>query len=221
MKNIKFWKLLVCVLPISLLFLSIVYFMYFPNSAVSVYNPKVEGNFGELNDGMVIEQSLLCKENNLNSIGIMFGTYKRKNRNKLQFTLLNQNGEVLFKKTASCKKMKDNEYYYFSFDKITDSKDKQFTVQLRTINAEQGNTVTLWTSKNNYYNEGSCKFNGIIQAGDINFSAGFYRDRIVNFNSFLNSINVNKNIFIAIFILLYISMFLIISTVIIHIYNFL
>lgn len=91
-----------------------------------------------------IKNDYLEKSNS--SIGILFGTYMRENNSNYKFELF-ENDDVIYSKKINSKNLKDNDYYYFSSNKIKFKKDNNYKFVITPLDAELGNAIAVATGQ--------------------------------------------------------------------------
>lgn len=88
------------------------------------------------------------KFNNLAAIKFVFGTYKRKNTEILEFYLYDDAGNIVRKSQIDTKNLKDNKEYILKFKKITNSKDKKYFFEIKSLNGTNENSVAIYKKNN-------------------------------------------------------------------------
>ena len=89
------------------------------------------------------------KFNNLSAIKFVFGTYKRKNTEILEFILYDVSGKILRTAKIETKNLRDNKEYIIKFKDIHDSKNKKYFFEIKSLNGTNENSVVLYKENNN------------------------------------------------------------------------
>ena len=112
---------------------------------------------GDINNMMAVmltvENSIVLRfqapEKNLQELSILFGTYKRLNKCKVNFKLYEDNESesiLIARKEISAAKIDDNAYLAFSFNPIETSELKWYRLVLSSPDCTPANTVAVWCS---------------------------------------------------------------------------
>lgn len=89
------------------------------------------------------EQSFVSEDDKLSMIGLKLGTYQRDNK-EIEFKLKDENGNII-RRDISGDDIKDNDWYYFSFEPIKDSKHQKYVIELTSsATLEEGNCGLQW-----------------------------------------------------------------------------
>ena len=117
---------------------------------------STEGAYAENIFSSNVQKYLInSKFNNLSSIKFIFGTYKRKNTEILEFNLYNSEGKVVRTKKLDTRFLVDNQENILKFKKIKDSKNKNYFFEIKSLNGTNQNSVAVYrNSKNIVYDLG-------------------------------------------------------------------
>ncbi|MMZ50431.1 Bacterial membrane protein YfhO [compost metagenome] len=138
---------------------------------------------GEILKGDVIEQSFISRDNQLDSVAILFATYQRKLiQGEIQMELIDDHGQVIRKNRTPMNKLADNEYFYASFEPIKYSKGKQYKLRLTVSNIVDGQAVTVWATDKKAYKDGDFSRNGQKQNSSIMFKLTYKNNDLVLVN---------------------------------------
>ena len=122
---------------------------------------------------MICDDSLrakICvKNNNFSGISLLIGTYGNiieQGELLLEIKDLNTNN-IVRQSRVDCQKIVDNKRIDFLFDKITDSVDKEYYIQITLVSTDSKRPITFWIDKTSgdqiFYNsevyEGSLNMN--------------------------------------------------------------
>jgi uncharacterized membrane protein YfhO len=141
--------------------------IYHSYSNLDAATPKQP--IGEIVNGEVVKQSFTAEYNNLTNVSILLATYEKKfdETTKVDIKLIeNSTGKIIAESNIPAASIGDNQYYSFDFPKISDSKNKSYTLEI-TSNAKPGNAITAWSSDTDAYKGGSLSINDKPVAGDL------------------------------------------------------
>lgn len=100
----------------------------------------------------IVDKSLIQKidtknVNRFNKIGIIFGTYNRKNTSNYSF-ILYKNDKVIDKKDFNSGNIEDVKTYYFKYKTIKVNKKDNYKFEIKPVDASKGNALTVTMDKN-------------------------------------------------------------------------
>lgn len=180
----------------GIIVLVLIIFLPYENKYTHVNS--LESNLGELGEGTVVEQTFIANEDNLSSIGIMFGKYLE--RPNINITInLSENGQIIVNRSINTRQLKDGKFSYVNFEGIGDSKGKEYRISI-IFDEVDGQKITIYNSHNDVYNYGKCFQNGEEKEFDISFFTSYKltkRDALKKIGENLNS-GYKKVIFIII-----------------------
>lgn len=163
---------------ITLIILSVIYFLrILPISNnynyYHILNEEATTDIGEITEGINIKQTFKV-EDGINRIAIKFSTYNRENSGTIEVTLLNKtSGENIQVWREDITSIKDNEYHDFILDiPIRDTEGIEFELKIKSIGCKEGNSVTIYSSRADQYEEGRLYVNDKEESRDIVFRVG-------------------------------------------------
>lgn len=171
-RTIKYFAL-IFILSFALLFFAII-LDYAPSIEKQynyIDNIKSEIPVGEIVSEVLVSQSFNSDEENLLGFSLQLATYARENTSTLIIKLI----DATTNKTIETWNLKgidiqDNTYKDLIFSNpLNNVKDHTFIIQISSIDATYGNAITIWSSSEDYYTNGSLFINDIKQNGDISF----------------------------------------------------
>ena len=135
---------------------------------------------GEVVAGNVIEQTLVCPFDQLYRLYVLGATYKRDNTGTVTIELIKgtpeNEEEQIYKWDLDVSEFIDDERIELVFEKKTKGYiDTPMFIRITSEEAEPGNAVTFWSSRNDYYEDGSLSINGYSQYGDLWFQLSGWR----------------------------------------------
>jgi 4-amino-4-deoxy-L-arabinose transferase-like glycosyltransferase len=140
--------------------------------AIDVSQGQADTVVGEIYGANSFGQTFRAKHNNLYRIDILVGTYNRKNHQDVFFHLKKGFPPSLEVVKLSINAGKITEgYYSFTFPPISDSKDSLFYFYLESPNSSPGDAITIYSSVEDCYPEGTKIVNGKPASGDLTFIA--------------------------------------------------
>jgi hypothetical protein len=126
---------------------------------------------GEISGGTTIGQTFYSTLPNLNSIDIDLATYGRSNTKDVIFHLRErpESKNDIVTLQINAQKISNNAYYTFKFPIIKDSVNKSYYFFLESPTSVPGNAITIWSSKDDVYPDGSLYVNSNPVPGDLAF----------------------------------------------------
>jgi hypothetical protein len=132
---------------------------------------------GEITKDIKVIEKFISEKNGLSDIEVLLAIYNRKFLNPpvINFALKDtQSGMIISQQSVSASLIKDNSYFKFSVDPISDSKGKEYELIITSPDAVQGNAITAWASNNDIYTDGSLKINEASLPGDLFLKIHYY-----------------------------------------------
>lgn len=124
---------------------------------------------GFINSNSSVKQSFVAEENKLSDIRILLATYARVNTCEITFELFDQDNNLIASQKVDGSKLKDNSYFDFRFDPISDSKGKTYYLKIKSDGTEE-NSITAWMSNEDAYADGKFYINDQESTGDLCFT---------------------------------------------------
>ena len=168
-----------CVAVISICFIPVISdcaFQEYPQAynmpmLVSMEGKTGLGVVGEITEGNHIIQSFECTCDGIYSITLEGATYIRRNTGTLKIVLENEeSGEIDQQWLMDASKFRDNSNFTIvrnePFSKL-DMKGKRYRIDISSDDATEGNALTVYYVKNDYYPNGNLSVNGEKIDGDL------------------------------------------------------
>lgn len=154
------------------------FFAFAPKDIAQKFNPTAYTKQGliiensaaaiPIIEDKTFEQSFVSEDDKLSMIGLKLGTYQRDNNKEIEFILKDKNGNII-RRDISGDDIKDNDWYYFSFEPIKDSKHQKYVIELTSsATLEEGNCNAVWATMEDEYPQGQYCEDGKAQDFDIN-----------------------------------------------------
>jgi len=122
---------------------------------------------GEIFGNKKIKQDFRCSNNNLERIAIKIATYMRTNSGTLRITLHEKNiDNPVYQEDFDMSELGDNSWLYFSFEKIQNSKNKDYSLRIQGVNSRIGSAVSCYLSY--AHNFGNLYLNNVHFKGSLN-----------------------------------------------------
>lgn len=114
-------------------------------------NTSAYENIGEMHNNTVIRQGFYSKSNGLSGFAIKVATFNRANNSKLIYRVEDEDtGQTVAEGIINTEDLKDNSFNEISFTKISDSRNKNYVLEIQDDNAAEGNGIALFkTQKGN------------------------------------------------------------------------
>jgi len=128
-----------------------------PPGILGISQPVANQPIGEITGGITAGQTFYSTLPNLNSIDIEFATYARANTKDILFHLRERPDSSIdiITMRVNAQQIPDNQYYKFKFEPIKNSVNKSYYFFLESPNSFPGNAITIWSSKDDVYSQGS------------------------------------------------------------------
>lgn len=158
-KNRLFTKENIIVLALSLVVAMVALsFIYMNTLSVSTEQLPAMSPMSDIAEGDFLSQEILCTDDGLTGIRILFATFARENKGNVTVTFREKDGEVIQQWVRDAGSFMDNSYVDFDLDeKIEDSGNKRYIIEI-TSNSNVGEAITLYTT--NYGGSAGLTFNG-------------------------------------------------------------
>lgn len=140
-----------------------------PYSYINTSKPEMP--IGEIVNNVIVTQSFVAEESQLYGISLQLATYARENTSKQKISLINKNtNKVIETWQVNGKNIQDNMYHDFILKSpLENIKGNSFYIKIVSDDAFNGNAITIWSSNNDSYSDGSLYINGVVQQGDLSF----------------------------------------------------
>jgi len=117
--------------------------IYDTNVSTSAYE-----NVGEIHNDTIIKQEFYCEFNGLSGLNIRAATYNRINSSRLRYSVKDEAADnIVAEGIINTSELKDNSFNEILFPTINDSKNRNYVLEIRTENAEEGNSVTIFKTE--------------------------------------------------------------------------
>ncbi len=109
--------------------------------------------FGEFTQGQIIEQPFTCEYDSLTKLGLRIGTLARKNTDKIQLELLDEQKQLIYYTVLDAAQMKDNSEYVITLNKegldkdhpLNDANNRTFTMRMTSLEGALGkNAISFY-----------------------------------------------------------------------------
>jgi uncharacterized membrane protein len=131
---------------------------------------KSDGIIGEILKDNTIVQTFVSNKDQFSRIQLAFATYKRQNQGTVTFELKDMNnGKIISTQEIDVSKVPDGINQNIDFPVVNGAKGKLFQFQLSSNDLISGNTVTLWRSTEDFYQDGQLTINGHQEKNDLYF----------------------------------------------------
>lgn len=111
-----------------------------------------------------VQQEFEAPEDGLSRVGVMFGTYARRNAGVVRFSLL-EGTNLVARGEVQASDLVDNQEFPFSFNPIQHSKGKRYHLRVETDNEMEGQSATLWKVSHATYTKSSLTVAGEMLPG--------------------------------------------------------
>jgi len=139
---------------------------------LGISQPVANQPVREITANLTVGQSFYSTSPNLESIDICMATYARINKKDIIFHLKSSpeslNNIVLIKTNAAL--IENNEYHRFKFSSIKESANRSYYFYIESPDSVPGNAITIWSSKDDVYSQGSAYINSKPINGDLTFN---------------------------------------------------
>jgi hypothetical protein len=161
-------------------------------SAISLLGCETNGGIyanqpiGQIYGTYTAGQTFISQYNGLNGVEVFMATYGHNTAGSdLIFHLRSSPDSVDIRTvTVNGTMISDNTYYSFNFAPIPDSINKQYYFSIESPGADQSDPVTIWSSSNDVYTDGTAYYNGQPQNDDLAFRM-HYKPTIRDILSFI------------------------------------
>ncbi len=172
----KYWF----IWTIAIIVLSLFGFVIFENSgsftaAKELEYPAAGQNYSDVTLGnftgdLTITQTFVSKSNSFSRVQLLFQTTS-KTKGVLNLALKEgESGKVLSAQTIDLKTIKNKMLANFDFPKINEAKGKKYELIITGKNLQKKESVSLWKSTADHYQQGQLTLNGKPVKGDLRFS---------------------------------------------------
>jgi hypothetical protein len=157
-------------MPATTIFLIVVTLMqvFVPHMVVQ---EKADQPMGEISGNMTVGQTFFAPYPNLNGVAVEIATYARVNTKEVIFHLRESptSSADIFTSKVNATQIADNSYYQCSFPKIGKSRGNSYYFFVESPESISGNAVTIWSSTEDAYKDGSAYINSKPISGDLAF----------------------------------------------------
>ncbi|MEK5282080.1 MULTISPECIES: hypothetical protein [Paenibacillus] len=134
------------------------------------------GTIGEFIKNSELEQSFYTDQSNLSGISVRLATYMRTNKGSLLIGIREMGSDKnIYENKIQVDSVRDNEMFDFRFPPIKFSKGKIYSIYIKSIDTEPGESITVYKSNEESYENGKLYINGNEQKGDLVFRAYYNR----------------------------------------------
>ena len=182
------------------------FFMVYNNSTTLYETKNPVLNVGEIYDKSFKQEIKVNNLNYIDKIGIMYGTYKRKNNSTYKFTLYKDNN-ILYSEKFNAKDIKDVKYKYYNIGKIKIDQNSNYYFQIDPIKVDKFNAITILKSKSELAYSISIKsifYNQVLIFAIVLFVLTLIIIYMINKNIF----NINNNFIRVIFCIMLCAFFI-------------
>lgn len=130
---------------------------------------------GEIGGPTQQGQTFVADRDGLSQIKVLLATYARRNDREILFHLKESPAAVVDLATIAVNagEIADNAWHTFSFGPIPDNKGRGFYFYIESPQSVAGNAITIWSSREDTYSQGSRYENGAPAPGDLAFVTYF------------------------------------------------
>jgi uncharacterized membrane protein len=163
-------SLSICIL-LSLVILSIIY----STDSVGVFQVKADTPVGEILGETTVGQTFYSPLPELSSIDIELATWGRTNTKGVIFHLREspESSDDIATIHVNAKNVMNNAYNNFRFPAIKNSANKSYYFFIESPESVKGNAITIWSSKNDTYTQGTAYVNSKSIKGDLAFRVNY------------------------------------------------
>jgi hypothetical protein len=156
---------------IAFLFLIVLIIPPSTPSILGISQPVGEQPVGEIVGDGRAGQTFYSPYPNLNSIDVLLATWARTNSNDVTIHLKPslESPNDIASVTINAREIQDNSYYKFKFPKIADSENKLYYFFIDSPKSISGDAITIWSSKEDVYHQGTAYINSTPITGDLAF----------------------------------------------------
>lgn len=199
--KLTFEKIMVYIF-LYIFFILVIYLSFFqgkPNyDSIDAQQIKCDKVIGEIVKNVEVGQTFKSNKNNLDAISLKLATYARNNDKDIIFGIREKNkAKDIYTCKFNAKVVQNNALKTFKFKPISNSKNKEYYIYLKSDDSKAGNAITVWYNDSNLYNDGEALLNNKKIKGDLIFQVHNYDQSIGN-NKFFKFFLVN--ILLVIFI---------------------
>jgi hypothetical protein len=168
---IKTIQKIVLIFPTVLIVILVLFISFFPPSIPKISQNIVQIPVGEIIGEITAGQTFYSPYSNLDSIDVFMATWARNNTKDVTFHLKRspESSNEIASITINAHELKDNSYYKFKFPKIIDSADKSYYFYIDSPNSVAGDAITIWSSKEDVYHQGTAYINSTPFERDLTF----------------------------------------------------
>ena len=126
---------------------------------------------GEIVAGRTVSQTVQVDAAELYGFSLRFATYGKTITSHVRVVLQDDTDSVLFDQTMNASVLQDNQFYSFRFSEpLTGVRGTLLRISVSSPDAVNGNALTIWSSNENSYLNGTLSLNGIeAETSDISF----------------------------------------------------
>jgi hypothetical protein len=130
---------------------------------------------GEIISGMTVGQTFNFPYSDLSSIDVFMADYDRSNTKEVMFHLRDSpsSSNDIVSITINARELHGNSYYKFKFPEIHDSENKSYYFFIDSPGSVTGDAITIWSSKDDAYPQGTAYINSKPIPGDLVFSVNY------------------------------------------------
>ncbi|MDD3218362.1 MAG: hypothetical protein PHC41_06760 [Lachnospiraceae bacterium] len=119
------------------------------NKRIAIYDTSVEnsryGNMGEITTDLVVEQNFICERNVLDGVYVKIATFGNVLTSQYDFQILDgETQDVIREGVLDASQVQNGKFHTISFEKIEQTKDKEFIFRISSKDANNGNAITIY-----------------------------------------------------------------------------
>ena len=120
--------------------------------------------------GDVFSQSFVSQSNDFGIVGVRFSNNKRINDDYLFFRIKEVGSRSwYYENQYKVDQFQDGQFFIFGFPKISEAKEKTFIFELESANGSEDNSVSVYLTRGDEYNEGQAFKNNENLEKDLSF----------------------------------------------------
>lgn len=188
MKNIKEFRKASILIILLVTFFSLLYYYatYKKNFTEVLVSQLNNSTIGEVTKNTNIRQFFKVNSNNFNGMQFHVATYGRQNIGNLNIKLIDvETQKVIYDENKNMAELQDNSYYKIQFDKISNSKDKNYCLEFSSEDAEVNNAITFWINTDSETKNAELFINDTKVSGNIMSIVEFSRFNIFTSIAFI------------------------------------
>jgi uncharacterized membrane protein len=160
------------ILLILLFFSLILILLVCTGSKLGISQTIANQPVGEIYGKNIAGQTFYSSKPDMNSINVLLATYHRNNTRNITFHLRDSpdSKKDIESFTVNARQIRDNSYYKFEFPPIKNSVNQSYYFFIESPDSSPGDAITIWSSKEDTYPDGTAYLNSIPVRGDLSFN---------------------------------------------------